>query len=131
MVDDQDIISAYNRACALADGVLVDASAQAAEAGLRYPVALTHAAWDACVAAPAGPEAHAEADRLWDVLQALIVAIRRGAAGPLVAFSLQARSGGQLFGGQPVGHGRVALRASCGAGDDGWPCITIMKTEED
>jgi len=37
------VIDAYSRAQAIEDGVLVDVSATAREAGLRYPVALTRA----------------------------------------------------------------------------------------
>ena len=40
----------YTRAQALADGVLIDAGPLAREAGLRFPVALTGAAWQDCVA---------------------------------------------------------------------------------
>ena len=47
---DPKLISSYTRAEALADGVLVDVSETAREAGFVLPVALTRAAWDACVA---------------------------------------------------------------------------------
>lgn len=43
------VIYAYTRAQALADGVLVDVSNAAVEAGFKVPVALTRAAWDDCV----------------------------------------------------------------------------------
>lgn len=39
----------YTRAQAIADGMLVDVSATASEAGFRVPVALTRAAWADCV----------------------------------------------------------------------------------
>jgi hypothetical protein len=44
------VIHQYSRADALADGVLIDATELAREAGFRYPVALTSAAWHECVA---------------------------------------------------------------------------------
>ncbi len=47
-----EVIHAYARADALADGTLVGVSAVAGEAGIRYPVALTRAAWDRCVRVP-------------------------------------------------------------------------------
>jgi hypothetical protein len=56
------------RAGALRDGVLIDVSAAAREAGIRYPVALTRAAWERCVTVPPGVACQAEAGRLWDVL---------------------------------------------------------------
>jgi len=45
-----EVISTYTRARALEDGVLVDVRAMAKEAGFRFPVAMTAAAWDDCVA---------------------------------------------------------------------------------
>ncbi len=44
-----ELIYAYTRAQALADGVHVDISTVAAEAGIRFPVFVTRAAFDACV----------------------------------------------------------------------------------
>ena len=43
-------VSVYTRAQALADGVLIDVSEMAGEAGFRWPVAITAAAWEDCVA---------------------------------------------------------------------------------
>jgi hypothetical protein len=42
--EEADLIHRYTRADALRDGVLVDVSATAREAGFRWPVALTRAA---------------------------------------------------------------------------------------
>ena len=47
---DPKLISSYTRSEALADGVLVDVTETAREAGFVIPVALTRAAWDLCVA---------------------------------------------------------------------------------
>jgi hypothetical protein len=47
---DPKLISSYTRSEALADGVLVDVTETAREAGFVVPVALTRAAWDLCVA---------------------------------------------------------------------------------
>jgi hypothetical protein len=44
MFDDADLIHRYTRADALRDGVLIDVSAAAREAGIRFPVALTFVA---------------------------------------------------------------------------------------
>ena len=54
MSENADLIHRYSRADALRDGVLIDVSATAKEAGLQYPVALTAAAWAKCVAVPPG-----------------------------------------------------------------------------
>lgn len=47
--DDAPVIHAYTRAQAIADGVLVDISETAKEAGFRYPVACTSAVWSDCI----------------------------------------------------------------------------------
>jgi hypothetical protein len=46
MFDNDDLIHSYSRARALADGALVDVSAVAREASIRFPVALTRAVWE-------------------------------------------------------------------------------------
>jgi hypothetical protein len=43
-----------SRADAIADGVLIDVSENAKEAGFRYPVVLTRAVWERYVAVPPG-----------------------------------------------------------------------------
>ena len=43
-------IHSYTRAQAIEDGQLIDVSTVAREAGIVWPVALTSAAWDDCVA---------------------------------------------------------------------------------
>ncbi len=67
-----DLISSYTRAQAIADGVLVDVTETAKEAGFRCPVALTRAAWADCVAWSEADTRRQvpqdEAGRLWDVL---------------------------------------------------------------
>lgn len=44
-----EAISTYTRAQAIEDGVLVDVSEIAKEAGFKFPVAVTRAAWADCV----------------------------------------------------------------------------------
>lgn len=44
-LDDSDLVSVYSREDALADGVLVDATAAARELGIAVPAALTSRAW--------------------------------------------------------------------------------------
>src|SRR5262249_1653635 len=78
MFDDAEVLHAYTRADAIRDGVLIDVSAAARDAGFTYPVALTAAAWSRCVEVPPGVVCQDEADRLWDVLTMLRVA----ASGP-------------------------------------------------
>ena len=72
MFENADLVHRYSRADALRDGVLIDVSPVAREAGIRYPVALTAAAWGRCVAVPPGVAWQDEAGRLWDVLWSAI-----------------------------------------------------------
>ena len=63
------LISAYTRAQAIEDGILVDISETAREAGFRIPVAVTRSVWDRLVALPDGYRGFQdERGRLWDVL---------------------------------------------------------------
>src|SRR5262249_11547346 len=68
MFDKADLIHRYTRADAIRDGVLIDVSAVAREAGVRYPVALTRTAWERCVAVPPDVLCQDESGRLWDGL---------------------------------------------------------------
>ena len=67
-----EVIYRYTRAQAIEDGVLVDVSETAREAGFRWPVAMTSAAWADCVAWSEEDNQRQvnqdESGRLWDVL---------------------------------------------------------------
>jgi hypothetical protein len=126
-----EIISTYTRAQAIEDGVLVDLMrpdtvALVKQAGVRYPIAMTVAAFAKAVAPIDGelPPGQDLRGRLWDVLMLLKVAIRanRGPADE-VRFSVR------------VWNGRraevVRLKSLCGPGDDLSPCLTVMLSDED
>lgn len=120
---DDVVIFSYSRAQAIEDGVLIDAGKLAAEAGFRYPVALTHAAWETCVTVPSGASDEDEIGRLWDVLNCLRLAARR-TSGSIVQFSvLVKQSGGKMC--------VVSLKSICGPGDDHEPVVTVMLPDED
>lgn len=120
-----DVIHAYTRADALADGSLIDATEIAREAGLRYPVALTRAVWERCVTIPKGVECQDEAGRLWDVVWLLRCSIAR-VNGSRVDFGVHIRNDNRE-GTPPL----VRLYALCHGGDDGEPVITVMMPDED
>jgi hypothetical protein len=126
MFENADLIHRYTRAQALADGVLIDVSTVAREAGITYPVALTSAAWGRCVTVPPGVECQDEAGRLWDVLFLLALTIRRSDGGAEVRFGVHVRDDNSE-GTPPL----VRLKAVCGPGDQGEPVITVMLPEED
>ena len=92
MFENADLIHQYTRADALRDGVLLDVSATAMETGIRWPVALTCAAWERCVSVPSGVACQDEAGRLWDVLWMLRCAIARQDGGCVVSFALHVRN---------------------------------------
>ena len=71
------VIYAYTRKQALEDGVLVDAGEMAKEAGFKFPVAITAAAWEQSVVVPQGAECQDELGRLWALLYRLHRAIRK------------------------------------------------------
>ncbi len=125
MTTDDILIHAYSRREAIADGVLVDVSETAREAGFRFPVALTHAAWATCVSVPDSLPCQDEAGRLWDLLTMLRHACRSAP-----------RETSQLFFDVLVlndecGPTPVRLKSVCGPGDDLAPCLTVMLPEED
>jgi hypothetical protein len=91
MLDASDLIHRYTRAEALRDGVLIDVSQTAREAGFKYPVALTAAAWAKCVTVPPGVLCQDKAGRLWDVVYLLALAARRS-NGPEVRFGVHVRN---------------------------------------
>ena len=63
------VLSVYTRAQAIEDGILVDVSETAREAGFKIPVAVTRSVWDRLVALPHGYQGFQdESGRLWDVL---------------------------------------------------------------
>jgi hypothetical protein len=106
--------------------VLIDGSAVAREAGIRYPVALTAAVWERCVAVPPGVLCQDESGRLWDVLWLLACAVRRGGSGAEVRFGVHVRNkNGDRT--PPL----VRLKAVCGPGDRGEPVVTVMLPAED
>jgi hypothetical protein len=125
MFDNADLIHRYTRADAIRAGVLIDVSAVAQEAGIRYPVALTCGAWGRCVTVPPGVECQDETGRLWDVIFLLACAIRRAGSGPEVRFAVHVRNDNTERT-PPL----VRLKAVCGPGDQGEAVVTVMLPEE-
>ena len=130
MCTEADLISSYTRADALADRLLVDTSAIAAEAGFRVPLALTDTVWNECVAWPAGTKGgwgQSESGRLWDVVYMAAQAARRGrqSGGSRVIFQiLRIAQGGWRA-------SKVELVLDIGPGDAGEPVATVMFPGED
>lgn len=135
------VIYRYTRAQALADGVLVDVSNAAAEAGFRVPVALTHAAWDDCVEWKDDDTRRQtpqnESGRLWDVLWMACCAIASLRRAPESGRSrenfptLYYRLFRVPRGGRAMRPREVTLKVVSGPGDEGEHVITIMLPHED
>jgi hypothetical protein len=125
MFEEADLIYRYTRADAIRDGVLIDVSATAKEAGFKWPVALTAAVWAKCVEVPPGVACQDEAGRLWDVLWMLRLAARQS-NGRVLLFGVHVRND-DSEGTPPL----MSLKAECGPGDDGEPVLTVMMPDED
>ncbi len=123
-----EVIFAYTRSQAIEDGELIDITSTAREAGLKFPVAITRAAWADCVEWPQGNAGcQDEAGRLWDVVFMLAMAIRTGKGGQEIRYQLHRVPNTP----NATAPRLVTLKALCGPGDQAEPVITIMLEEED
>jgi hypothetical protein len=121
------VIYSYTRKQALADGVQVDVSTVAKEAGFRIPVFMTDTVFNAYVKVPEGVAAQDESGRLWDILYMLHCAIKKSRPGQdRLSFQLYVRNDNR----KPK---LVTLLSACGALDidDPAPSITIMVPSDD
>jgi hypothetical protein len=121
------VIYQYTRSQAVADGMQVEVSKVAEEAGIRFPVFLTRAVFDSFVAVPPGVTGQDEAGRLWDLLWLLRFAIRKAQTGQTrLPYALYVRNDNH----RPR---LVKLVAMCGPLDidDPAPAITVMLPDED
>jgi hypothetical protein len=125
--DGAEIISVYSRAQALEDGVLVDVSEMAREAGIKYPVALTEAVYHQYVEVPEGVTAQDLTGRLWDVLFMFRMSARVN-GGDTLMFRLYVRNHNRE---RLTRDDLITLKAVVGPGDTPEPVITIMLPDED
>ena len=134
------VICSYTRADALSDGMLVDVSEMAQEAGFKIPVAVTTSVWEECIYWPedeANGYGQSTDGRLWDVLfmAHCEIASARGNEQDL-EYKLNVIPRGT----KPENTGAIddftgailtTLKINIGPGDNGEPVITIMQTYED
>jgi len=118
-----NVIYSYTRAQAIEDGMFVDVTETAKEAGFKYPVAITRNLYETHIV-PTKDQKKAGQDeqgRLWDTLWMLFVAIKSGKSdGNMTEYSV-------LFSGKTV---KIWAFCEALAPDDPRPCITIMKPED-
>jgi hypothetical protein len=127
--EDWPVIFKYTREQALEDGVLIDVSETAKEAGIKFHTVITARVMGEVVATPAKAAQWGESDsgRLWDVLTMLrhgIKNLRPGEDPDHVNFSVIATD----CRGRKVTH---KLWSLCGPSDRMEPVITIMMRGED
>ncbi len=125
-----EVIYAYTRAQAIKDGVLVDVTETAKEAGIKYPTAVTEALWN-CYIEPKErlkDLGQSVQGRLWDVLFLFAFAAR---SSPKGCNELFYSVNFLMDGGDSFEQETVKIKAICGPGDDGSPCITLMLENED
>jgi len=124
------VISSYTRAQAIDDGVLVDVSEMAQEAGIKWPVAVTARLWGLIEPSEVEQSFGQSIDgRLWDVLCMLRFAIRSSNSREIfydVIFADEMRTNKNRL--KQVTR---TLKAVSGPGDAREPVITIMLPEED
>lgn len=118
-----EVVFAYTRAQALEDGVLIDVSERAKEAGFRYPMAVTRAVWHKCVEPPPNDPTQDLVGRLWDLLNVVrftAMAVKRA---DVLEVNLRISNYGVTE--------DVELKVIPGPGDHGEPVITVMLPDED
>lgn len=122
-----DLIYSYTRTQALADGVLIDVSELASEAGFKLPVAVSDTLYHGYLtpSLELAKEGQSLNGRLWDTLSVLRYAIKASPATDRLSFTV-------LFAQAPDAEPEpVNLLAVCGPDDSGFPVITIMLPSDD
>lgn len=123
--DEWPLIYSYTRAQAISDGVLVDVSETAREAGIRFPAAVTARLWHGYIVPREDLAGFGQSveGRLWDVLFLFAISARKFSGDTLfydVLFLMDEET-----------TTSVRLKSLCGPGDEGEPVITIMLPDED
>ena len=125
-------LSAYTRAQAIEDGILVDVSETAREAGFKIPVAVTRTVWDRLVAVPEGYQGFQdERGRLWDVVWMAHYYARRAPDRDRVTMSVLVRDIRKDLRDSNRPPRRHCPIVAIGAGDQDEPVVTIMFPEDD
>ena len=126
------VIFAYTRAQAIEDGILVDVSETACEAGFRIPVAVTRTVWTRLIALPDGYRGFQdERGRLWDVLWMARHHALRASDSDRVRMCVLVRDIRKDLRDSNRAPRKHFPIVAIGAGDEGQPVITIMFPEDD
>jgi hypothetical protein len=120
-------VHAYSRMQALSDGVLLDLSELAREAGFRWPLAVTSRLYYEYLvpSLELASDGQSLTGRAWDLLNVLKYTIREAKDETFLRFSV-------LFlmsrGSTPI---PIELISIAGPGDDGEPVLTVLLPDED
>ncbi len=123
-LDDFEAIYTYTRDQAIEDGVLIDVSDMAKEAGFKWPVAVTVNVWVYYIVPDEKSRSYGQSEegRLWDLLTMLRLSSQNG--GEIITLKVYFLMEGNK-------RRLVTLKAVAGPGDHGEPVITIMLPGED
>ena len=126
------VISTYTRAQAIEDGILVDVSETAREAGFNIPVAVTRTVWDRLVALPESYRGFQdERGRLWDVLWMARHYALRASGSDRVRMCVLVRDIRKDLRDSSRPPRRHFPIVAIGTGDDGRTVVTVMFPEDD
>ncbi len=125
-MDDFELIYSYSRAQAIADGVLIDVTAQARDTGFKLHSVVSDNLFNGYIVPPKGLEGEGQSveGRLHDVLWMVLVAARKQSEGSYVETDV-------LFLMAPGRQEKVKVVAVVGPGDEGEPVLTIMLPGDD
>lgn len=121
-----NVIFSYTRQDAIDDGVLVDVSKMAREAGFKIPVAVTQAVWEQYITPDPRSEKYGQSidGRLWDTLWMLHVAISTKKSSSEIHYQC-------IYVLKEKQRKTVTLKAMIHPGDNMEPVVTIMLPNED
>jgi len=125
-IDGWPIIYSYTRKQAIEDGVLIDVTAQAKEAGFKVPVAIGDNLFHRYVTPPPGLEGEGQSidGRLYDLFIMTHAAIHCQRGESRLLFCV-------LFLMKPRRTEKVKVLAVIGPGDEGEPVMTICLPEDE
>ncbi|RDU53347.1 hypothetical protein CQA49_06785 [Helicobacter sp. MIT 00-7814] len=124
-MNDFELVSSYSRKQAIEDGVLVDVSKMAQEAGFKYPTAITSSLY--ALLNENKPETEDFEGRLWDILNILRLKIAgtKDLKTDRIDFSVHINTPNTK---ESDMH---KLKCICSGGDSAEPVLTIMFINED
>ena len=128
---DFQVIHTYTRTQALEDGMLIDVTDMASEAGIRHPTVVSANLYHTYIVPPLAltKEGQSIEGRLWDVLCVFRGAALRSSSSDTVSFPVRFRM--QPSTDRPAPGEIILITAQIHPGDSGEPVITLMLPGDD